>query len=338
MEQNERYYRRVIGSIGFGLLIFLLLLDLFGTFISIPLPLLLDWIFSGNEVGSTVAYQLIYGAGYLFCFMLPVAFIKLFIKRGGYLYRPMKSQLRISPLLPLILFSGIAIIFSMAFINSVFMDVIGFNSAFFTVGTETEGEPRSYELVLEFIVFCLVPGFCEEFLFRGSILTNCLPFGRGNAIMISALLFGMMHRNPAQIFYAFAAGILLGIVYERTGSIWNGVILHTLNNFVSVTEGTVLHRVKDELLAYLYINIGELILFVLGSISTVILLYLFHSKRDTRVKGGFFGKTLPASDSYAEYPILAPRAAKLFMAPSMVIFLSFCVVQVVGLILLSWVT
>ena len=54
-------------------------------------------------------------------------------------------------------------------------------------------------------------------------------------------------------------------------------------------------------------------------------------------QGGFFGRTLVASDSYAEYPILAPRATRLFMAPSMVIFLSFCVVQVVGLIFLSWV-
>ncbi len=337
MEQNERYYRRVISSIGFGLLIFLLLLDLFGVFISFLLPLLLDLIFPANEVGSTVAYQLTYGAGYLFCFMLPVAFIKLFIKKGGYLYRPMRSHLRISPLLPLILFSGIAIIFSMAYVNSVFVDLIGFNDAFFAVGTEKQGEPQTYDLVLEFIVICLVPGFCEEFLFRGSILTNCLPFGRGNAIMISSLLFGMMHRNPAQIFYAFAAGILLGIVYERTGSIWSGVILHTLNNFASVTEGTVLYRVKDELLAYFYINIGELIIFLLGSISTVILIYLFHSKKDTRFKGGFFGRTLVASDSYAEYPILAPRATRLFMAPSMVIFLSFCVVQVVGLIFLSWV-
>ena len=131
------------------------------------------------------------------------------------------------------------------------------------------------------------------------------------------------------------AGILLGIVYERTGSIWNGVILHTLNNFVSVTEGTVLYRVKDELLAYLYINMGELILFILGSISTVILICLFYSKRDPRIRNGFFGKTLPACDDYAEYPVFAPRAAKLFLAPSMVIFLSLCVSQVISLIFLS---
>ncbi len=337
MNLNEYRYRRTVGAMGFALLIYLVLFDLFSLFLTLLAPSFLQIFFSADSLGERVAYQILYAAGYLFCFMFPVFFFKLFVRKAGYPYQPMYAPMKLSPWLPLIVLAGITVVFSAASVNSWFMELIGYSTEEIYAVADAQEDPAVYELVLEFMVVCLVPGFCEEFLFRGAILTNCLPFGRGTAIVISSLLFSLMHRNAEQIFYAFAAGIFLGILYVRTGSIWNGVILHTVNNFISCTEGTILARVKDDLLALTYVSLLELLIFSLGIISLVILILKFFSEKEPRLQEGFFGKDLPASYAYAECSINPKRAFRLFWTPSMVIFLSLCLVQIVFLILIVWV-
>ena len=333
MDRNESYYRRVVGSIGVSLLIFLLLFELFSVFVSFLLPWLKGVIAQNGIVAATVTDRVLYAAGYLLCFMLPVAFLKLFIKRSGYSYQPMRAPLRVSRYLPLLVLGGIALIFSAAYLNSLLMDFLVGDSTL--QSTEQSAPLTTYEIVLEFLVVCLVPGICEEFLFRGAILSNCLPFGRANAVLISSLLFGLMHRNGSQIFYAFAAGILLGLVYEYTGSIWNCVILHTLNNSLSLLERVISDKILDEILAYTYIYLVNVILFLLGIVSIVILMLRFFAERDTQYKNGFFGKQLPACDAYAAYPIAPGRAVRLFFTPTMIVFLSMCAAQILLLMLLT---
>ena len=52
-------------------------------------------------------------------------------------------------------------------------------------------------------------------------------------IAISAALFGLSHFNPAQMPHAFLAGLLLGWMYYRTGSIVPGIVVHWVNNSVA---------------------------------------------------------------------------------------------------------
>ena len=75
----------------------------------------------------------------------------------------------------------------------------------------------------------------EEVVFRGAILRSLLENFRRPwiAIVISALLFGLAHGNPAQMPHAFLIGLLLGWTYYRTGSILPGVVLHWTNNTVA---------------------------------------------------------------------------------------------------------
>jgi membrane protease YdiL (CAAX protease family) len=72
----------------------------------------------------------------------------------------------------------------------------------------------------------------EELVFRGAILRrlldSCLPLW--GAIALSALLFMLIHMNPAQMPHAFLIGLLLGWMYWRTGSILPGVAFHWANN------------------------------------------------------------------------------------------------------------
>lgn len=83
-------------------------------------------------------------------------------------------------------------------------------------------------------------GFMEEGLMRGIVLRVLKPTGTTRSVVISSLLFGLMHignllyRNPfivfAQMIGAFVHGIGLGAIRLRTNTLWFPVILHALHD------------------------------------------------------------------------------------------------------------
>ena len=56
------------------------------------------------------------------------------------------------------------------------------------------------------------------------------PSGSAAAIFGPALLFGLLHLDLAQGLTAFACGVFLGWLAERSGSILPGMLLHFCNN------------------------------------------------------------------------------------------------------------
>lgn len=74
----------------------------------------------------------------------------------------------------------------------------------------------------------------EETLFRGLIQGSISERdGAAKAILISSLLFGILHGVPQQVINAFLIGIILGYIYFRTRSLLTVIILHALNNGIS---------------------------------------------------------------------------------------------------------
>ena len=87
-----------------------------------------------------------------------------------------------------------------------------------------------------YFVVCLLAPLTEELLCRGAVLRTLLawrPEQRWGMIALSALFFALIHLNPAQMPHAFLIGLLLGWMYERTGSIVPGVAYHWANNTVA---------------------------------------------------------------------------------------------------------
>jgi len=75
----------------------------------------------------------------------------------------------------------------------------------------------------------------EEVFFRGFVYTGLRrKYGVKNGILLSSLFFGLTHGIPWQIPYAFVAGIILAYVYEKTGSLYSPILLHVINNSLSV--------------------------------------------------------------------------------------------------------
>lgn len=88
--------------------------------------------------------------------------------------------------------------------------------------------------LLSVIATAITPAVVEEFAMRGVLLSGLRRFGDGFAILISSVIFGLMHGNFEQIPFAFPLGLYLGFITVKMGSIVPAVILHFLNNFLSI--------------------------------------------------------------------------------------------------------
>ena len=71
----------------------------------------------------------------------------------------------------------------------------------------------------------------EELLYRYAVIGYCKRYGEWNAIIVSGLIFGLIHANIYQFFYALFLGMLFGYVYIYTNRIIYTIILHVLFNF-----------------------------------------------------------------------------------------------------------
>ena len=92
-------------------------------------------------------------------------------------------------------------------------------------------------MLLELLGSCLVIPIAEELLFRGVVYQRCKMFwGMKTGIIISALLFGIVHANLVQFIYATLLGLLLALLIEKTGKLSMAVIGHMAANTVAVVR------------------------------------------------------------------------------------------------------
>ncbi len=87
----------------------------------------------------------------------------------------------------------------------------------------------------EFLAVILAAPIAEELLFRGLAYRGFRKlWNQRTAMLVSALFFGIYHRNVVQGLYAFLIGILLIYVYEAFATILAPIVFHMAANAVSV--------------------------------------------------------------------------------------------------------
>jgi Predicted metal-dependent membrane protease len=175
--------------------------------------------------------------GILSIFSVIVAFIPILIYRGNKFYQyDLKIENRKFTLKTIII--GFVIVLAVNNILGVFANVLelGLNS----IGLTAAGALEDLEILNKstpsmIIYTCIIAPIFEEFLYRGAVLRSFEKYGRRFAIIVSAMLFGLMHGNFYQIFMAAGIGIILGYLATEY-SIKLTIILHMINNtFVEVT-------------------------------------------------------------------------------------------------------
>ncbi len=89
-------------------------------------------------------------------------------------------------------------------------------------------------ILINIIATAFFPAFLEELTMRGMVMGMLRKKGDGFAIVCSAFIFGIMHANFEQIVFAFFVGLILGYITVKSGSIWPAIVVHFLNNLISV--------------------------------------------------------------------------------------------------------
>ena len=90
-------------------------------------------------------------------------------------------------------------------------------------------------ILLTLQALAVVTPLSEEVLFRGFALRGLLPnIGPGPAVVATALLFSVLHLEPRVMIPIFITGLVLGLLYVRTGSVWPCVAAHAGQNALAL--------------------------------------------------------------------------------------------------------
>ncbi len=178
-----------------------------------------------------------------------------------------------------------------------------------------QSEKGVFAIILSVIATAVFPALLEELTFRGVIMGSLLKFGKPFAIFTSSLLFALVHGNMTQIPFAFVAGLACGYAVTETGSIWTGIVIHFLNNFLAV--------VLDYVGVYFGDNIQNAAYLIL--LSTVLLVGFFGVYFLSHKNKGFlkFNKTPHLSTAGMRFKWFASTA-------TIVIYFIYVGLQVLG--------
>ena len=95
-------------------------------------------------------------------------------------------------------------------------------------------EFASQKGIFSFMSIVIAAPILEELIFRGIILDGLLrKYSPVKSILISSLLFGIIHLNPWQFVGAMIIGIFMGWVYYKTGKLILTIIIHFTNNLAA---------------------------------------------------------------------------------------------------------
>jgi len=101
-------------------------------------------------------------------------------------------------------------------------------------------------LVFNLGMLSLVPGICEELLFRGYAQRQFeRAAGPAVGVLLSGVLFGLYHFRPSQLLPLVVLGLYLAYLTWRTGSLWPAIFVHILHNGIAVGMAEVADRRSD---------------------------------------------------------------------------------------------
>ena len=115
------------------------------------------------------------------------------------------------------------------------------------------------------LLSCIYAPVIEEVIYRGFILNGLIKkYSSIVALIISSLLFGIMHFNLFQSINAFLIGIIIGYIFIKTKSIYLCIFLHFCNNFIVLYLPSVVFNSLIVHFIYVLFNIclGSYLIFI----------------------------------------------------------------------------
>ena len=135
--------------------------------------------------------------------------------------------------------------------------------------------------IFSFLLMVVVAPILEELIFRGIILDGLLEkYSPLKSILISSILFGIVHLNPWQFVVAVILGVFSGWIYYKTKSLPFSIIIHATANFCGyVTRFFVDESSMDKISVELYGGILNYILIIL-TLTAITALCVFFLRKE----------------------------------------------------------
>lgn len=134
------------------------------------------------------------------------------------------------------------------------------------------------------VIYCVLPAIGEELIFRGIILRGLSSRFTGFvSILISSVLFALVHGSLQQTFYQLLMGIFLGYLAYVGGSLVYSIILHFINNLLVLLFGCfdiVGYLTEDAVYYNIFSYIFPIMLFLLGMFLVVVLMWVLRYLRN----------------------------------------------------------
>ena len=102
-----------------------------------------------------------------------------------------------------------------------------------TSGTASGIDSSFLNFLIVVFYSAFLPAVCEEITHRGMLLNGLKKYGLTKALVLSSLMFGLMHLNINQFFYATIVGLIIGFIAICANSIIPAMIIHFTNNFIN---------------------------------------------------------------------------------------------------------
>lgn len=157
------------------------------------------------------------------------------------------------------------------------------------------------------IVIAILAPIIEELFYRKLMIERLSRYGEKVAVITSGLIFGLVHANISQFFYAFGLGLAFGYIFIKTGKIRYTIALHIIINLIGSVLAPALLNSESLILISLF-SIP-----VLGIVISGIVLFFVYKKRI----------------SFRQGEIVLPQEkwkATVFLNTGMVFFFAVCAV------------
>jgi membrane protease YdiL (CAAX protease family) len=113
------------------------------------------------------------------------------------------------------------------------------------------------------LVYIMLAGpIMEEIIFRGAVLNRLKAHGENFAIVMSSILFGMIHVYPMQAIFAFVVGLILGYTATHYSVKW-AMILHILINSVATFMDAYIESMGAQWLIFIAFFAAAVIILIL---------------------------------------------------------------------------
>ena len=232
--------RLQIGAVALGVAFIFLA----STILQSVLHLLILW--NAPTLVSAQWYRWVIGSLPMYLFAMPLSLLVFRLGRA----HPPASRERLS--VPVLL-GLLSICFGLTFGGQVLGDLINSVIGAITGRTpenELENMTLNAPLWANLLFVGILAPVMEELFYRKLVIDRLRRYGDLFAVISSGILFGLIHGNFHQFFYAATIGCLFGYIYVRTGRIGYTVLLHMCVNLVGGVYTTeMLKRLDTELLA-----------------------------------------------------------------------------------------